>query len=77
MCKLKTPESSSAQKDTADIDILIISSSSTEIAAVFHALRMLQAWGKYLAQSKEIQNWQDFKNIISNFACFLTAIANV
>ena len=38
----------------------------------------LQSWTKYLEQSKEIQKTgQDFKNIISIFACFLTAIGNV
>ena len=40
-----------------------------------------QSYAKYLAQSKEIaqdsKTGQDFKNVISNFACFLTAIINV
>ena len=35
----------------------------------------LQSWKKYSAQSKESRNTgKDFKNLLSNFACSLTAI---
>ena len=38
----------------------------------------LQSWTKYLARSKEIQeNWTNFKSLLSNFVCFLTAIVKV
>ena len=42
------------------------------------ATYVLQSWQKYLAQSKESSKiGQDFKNLSSNFACFLTAIVKV
>ena len=35
----------------------------------------LQSWTKYSTQSKESSNiGKDFKNLLSNFACSLTAI---
>ena len=46
--------------------------------AGFYMIDKLQSLPKYLAQSTETSKiGHDFKNVISNFACFLTAIVTV